>query len=130
VSLNIYRRHGKKCPYVGKPRSARNNQACKRQCSIWVEGTLGGEYIRRSLDLTHWGAATTLVRGSESEGGIGRIPSGSSTPPDGSSSPSRPSRMSTEPSSLGSVAASELNATTATAGPTDVSRDPQHRTVG
>jgi hypothetical protein len=85
VSLNIYRRHGKKCPYVGKPRSARNNQACKRQCSIWVEGTLGGEYIRRSLDLKHWGAATTLVRGSESEGGIGRIPSGSSTPPDGSS---------------------------------------------
>ena len=72
MALTIYRRHGKKCPYYRKSRYARNNHACKAQCAIWVQGTLGGESIRRSLDLTRWEAASALVRAWEVEGHIGR----------------------------------------------------------
>jgi len=44
VPLTIYRRHGQKCPYYRKARDARNNRACQSRCSIWVQGSLGGEY--------------------------------------------------------------------------------------
>jgi hypothetical protein len=33
-----------------------------------VQGTLGGETIRKALDLTAWEAASDLVRGWESAG--------------------------------------------------------------
>lgn len=71
MPLTIYRRHGKKCPYHGKSRHARNNRACQRRCSIWVQGSLGGEYIRRALDLTCWEAAVDLIRGWEAVGRLG-----------------------------------------------------------
>jgi integrase len=71
VPLTIYRRHGPKCPYHGKPRNARNTRACQQQCGIWVEGSLAGEYVRRSLGLTYWEAAVNLVRGWEVAGRIG-----------------------------------------------------------
>jgi hypothetical protein len=72
VPLTIYRRHGKKCPYYRKARDARNNRACQSRCSIWVQGSLGGEYIRRALDLTYWEAAVDLIRSWEAAGRIGR----------------------------------------------------------
>jgi hypothetical protein len=56
MALTIYRRHRKTCPYYRRARKARNTHACKAQCPIWVQGTLAGESIRRSLDLTYWEA--------------------------------------------------------------------------
>jgi hypothetical protein len=38
-----------------------------------VQGSLGGEYLRRSLDLTSWEAAQDRVRGWEASGEIGVV---------------------------------------------------------
>jgi integrase len=64
--LRIYRRHATHCPY----RSERNRR-CK--CPIYVEGTLGRESIRRSLDQTSWAAATELVTAWTASGKIGLV---------------------------------------------------------
>jgi len=62
--LQLYRRHRPPCRH--RSRRFRN---CK--CPIWVQGSLGREYVRRSLDLRSWDAATDLVRGWESAGRVG-----------------------------------------------------------
>jgi hypothetical protein len=36
-----------------------------------VQGSLGGEYLRRSLDLVSWEAAQDRVRGWEASGEVG-----------------------------------------------------------
>jgi integrase len=61
MALTIYRRHSKLCPFFRRPRNARNNCHCKRQCSIWVEGSIAGHYMRRALDLTDWEVAAAVV---------------------------------------------------------------------
>lgn len=61
--LTIYRRHLKACPY-----RSRKHRRCK--CPIWVAGTLGGEPVKKSLDLTAWEAAQDKVRLWESRGRI------------------------------------------------------------
>jgi hypothetical protein len=96
VPLTIYRRHGKKCAYYGKSRNARNARSCQSHCSIWVEGCLAGQYVRKSLDVTYWEAALTLVRSWELAGRIGPIlpPDqvlGPALPP-GGGVPARPER--------------------------------------
>ena len=63
--LAIYRRHTSPCRYT-----SRRFRNCK--CPIWVQGSLGGEYLRRSLDLRAWEAATDLVRSWESAGKVGQ----------------------------------------------------------
>lgn len=63
--LAIYRRHTSPCRYT-----SRRFRNCK--CPIWVQGSLGGEYLRRSLDLRAWEAATDLVRSWESAGKLGQ----------------------------------------------------------
>lgn len=60
--LTIYRRHSRNCPHFNKPRHARGTRACALRCTIWVQGSLNGEPIRRSLELTCWEAATDLIR--------------------------------------------------------------------
>jgi site-specific recombinase XerD len=62
--LSIYRRHAPPCRH-----RSRRFRKCK--CPIWVQGSLGGEYIRRSLDLRAWEAATDRVREWESAGKLG-----------------------------------------------------------
>ena len=69
--LTIYRRHTPDCTYFGKKRHAKGATACAGRCPIWVQGTLRGETIRRSLDLRSWEAAADLVRGWEASGTIG-----------------------------------------------------------
>ncbi len=64
--LAIYRRHQPPCRY--RSRRVRN---CK--CPIWVQGSLRGEYVRRSLDLRSWEAASGLVRDWEASGEIGVV---------------------------------------------------------
>src|SRR5437867_3932881 len=61
--LTIYRRHLKACPH-----RSRKHRRCK--CPIWVAGTLAGEPVKRSLDLTAWEAAQDKVRLWESRGRI------------------------------------------------------------
>src|SRR5262245_18268917 len=66
--LRIYRRHGTHCHY----RSERDRR-CK--CPIYVEGTLGGESIRRSLDQTSKYAASEVVNQWTASGTIGHVKS-------------------------------------------------------
>jgi integrase/recombinase XerD len=39
----------------------------------WVQGSLAGDYLRRSLDLVSWEAAQDLVRGWEASGEVGVV---------------------------------------------------------
>lgn len=55
--LFLYRRHEAKCPHKGKGRA---HQRCK--CPVWVDGTLVGARINRSLDTRDWNRAGTVVR--------------------------------------------------------------------
>jgi hypothetical protein len=71
VPLTIYRRHLDTCKHAGKPRRDAWSQKCS--CPLWVQGSLGGEYLRRSLDLVSWEAAQDRVRGWEASGEIGVI---------------------------------------------------------
>jgi integrase/recombinase XerD len=64
--LAIYRRHQPPCRYT-----SRRFRNCK--CPIWVQGSLRGEYLRQSLDLRSWEAASDLVRGWEASGEIGVV---------------------------------------------------------
>lgn len=65
--LAIYRRHQSPCKYT-----LRRFRNCK--CPIWVQqGSLRGEYVRRSLDLRSWEAASDLVRGWEASGEVGVV---------------------------------------------------------
>jgi integrase/recombinase XerD len=59
--LTLFRRHMKGCKFTG-----RKHRSCK--CPIAVEGTLRGEFIRKSLDLRNWEAATKVIRDWEVEG--------------------------------------------------------------
>jgi integrase/recombinase XerD len=69
--LTVYRRHATDCEYFGKPRYVRGARSCKRRCPLWVQGSVGGEYIRKSLNLTSWEAAAELVRAWEASGQLG-----------------------------------------------------------
>src|SRR4051812_4175520 len=64
--LTIYRRHLQECPHQD-----RRYRRCK--CPIWVQGSLAGEKIRKSLDLNSWEAATDLINNWTSSGEIGVV---------------------------------------------------------
>jgi integrase/recombinase XerD len=53
--LTLFKRHKKSCPHT-----ARKYRRCS--CPIHVEGSLGGEKIRRAMDQTSWEAAENEVR--------------------------------------------------------------------
>ena|ERR1700722_4856301 len=59
--LTPYRRHKAECRHT-----SRKYRSCG--CPIWVQGTLRGESIRESLDLTNWEAAHKLLRDWEIHG--------------------------------------------------------------
>lgn len=71
MPLAIYRRHSPDCQFYGRARRDSRSQKC--QCAIWVQGSLGSQYLRRTLDLTAWSAAQELVRGWEASGEIGVV---------------------------------------------------------
>lgn len=58
--LTVYRRHRAKCKF--------KSRRAKCSCPIWTQGTLHGEKIRQSLDLTNWEASQKLVRDWEIHG--------------------------------------------------------------
>jgi hypothetical protein len=57
-----------------QPRNARNNRHCRRQCSIWVEGSLADLYMRRALDLHGLGRRHVPGARVGSAGGDRRVP--------------------------------------------------------
>ena len=72
--LTIYRRHltsgfgpknDKPCPHLSKGRQYR-----RCSCPIWVQGTVAGDPVRKSLDLTNWERATEVVRDMEVAGTV------------------------------------------------------------
>lgn len=64
--LTIYRRHQPPCRHT-----TRRFRNCK--CPIWVQGSLRGEYVRRSLDLRSWEAASDLITAWNASGQIGVV---------------------------------------------------------
>ncbi len=65
--LNLWRRHLKSCPH-----RLRTYKKCG--CPIWVQGTLHGKWLKRSLDLRNWEAAQRLVREWEAGAGARSVP--------------------------------------------------------
>jgi site-specific recombinase XerD len=67
-SLTLWRWHARTCPHRKKGR--RWNRC---NCGIWVQGSLGGEWIKRSLNTREWGAAAAIVHGWEASGQVGVV---------------------------------------------------------
>src|SRR3984893_13147310 len=63
--LTIYRRHQKECEHRSEGRKYRR---CR--CPIWVDGFLGGQEIRKSLDMADWQKAQDEMRKWEAEGAM------------------------------------------------------------
>jgi integrase/recombinase XerD len=55
--LTIYRRHSSKCAHRSEGRKYR-----RCHCPIWVDGFVGGQEVRESLDLRNWEEAQDKVR--------------------------------------------------------------------
>jgi hypothetical protein len=49
--LHLFRRHYPPCRHT-----SRRYRRCN--CPLWVQGSLGGEWIKKSLNLTSWEAAS------------------------------------------------------------------------
>lgn len=65
-ALALYRRHLSDCPHGGK-----GNRWTRCQCPIWVQGSIGGEAVRRSMNTANWTAASTSVHQWQASGRIG-----------------------------------------------------------
>jgi integrase/recombinase XerD len=61
--LTIYRRHRRDCPHRKEGRQYRR---CR--CPIWVDGRLGGQRIRESLETNNWEQAERIVLEWQNEG--------------------------------------------------------------
>jgi integrase/recombinase XerD len=67
-SLTIWRWHARSCPHRKKGR-----RWTRCNCGIWVQGSLGGEWVKRSLNTRDWSAAATIVHGWEASGQVGVV---------------------------------------------------------
>lgn len=65
-ALALYRRHLRECQHLPK-----GNSWTRCQCPIWVQGSIGGEAVRRSLNTNNWTAATATVQGWQISGQVG-----------------------------------------------------------
>jgi integrase/recombinase XerD len=61
--LTIYRRHRKNCAHREEGRAYR-----RCQCPIWVDGFLGGQEMRESLELHDWQKANEKIQEWEADG--------------------------------------------------------------
>ena len=64
--LRIFRRHRALCPH-------RSERYRRCSCPIYVEGSLGGEYVRKALDQTSWEAASDLIAAWTASGKVGVV---------------------------------------------------------
>ena len=67
-SLTLWRWHARACPHRAKGR-----RWTRCSCGIWVQGSLGGEWIKRSLNTRDWSAAAATVHGWEASGQVGVV---------------------------------------------------------
>ena len=67
-SLTLWRWHARSCPHRSKGR-----RWTRCNCGIWVQGSLGGEWVKRSLNTRDWSAAAAIVHGWEASGQIGVV---------------------------------------------------------
>lgn len=59
--LHLYRRHLKSCKFfAGSSNGNRREVHCR--CPIWVDGTLQGRRVNKSLDLRNWARASEIIR--------------------------------------------------------------------
>ncbi len=64
--LHLFRRHYPPCPH-----KSRRYRRCN--CPLWVQGSLGGEWIKKSLNVTSWEAASDLVTAWTASGQVGVV---------------------------------------------------------
>jgi site-specific recombinase XerD len=67
-SITLYRRHARSCPHRKK---GRRWNRCK--CGIWVQGSLGGRWLKESLNTRDWSAAAAIVHEWEASRQIGAL---------------------------------------------------------
>lgn len=67
-SLTLFRWHARTCPHRSKGR-----RWTRCDCGIWVQGSLGGQWVKRSLNTREWSAAAATVHGWEASGQIGVV---------------------------------------------------------
>jgi site-specific recombinase XerD len=60
--LKLWRRHLPECPHLDKGRTW-----LKCACPIWVDGSLDGRRVRKSLDTLNWQRANQIVHDMESD---------------------------------------------------------------
>jgi integrase/recombinase XerD len=65
-SLALYRLHSRTCPHRSKGR-----QWTRCRCAVWVQGSLGGQWIKRSLSTREWSIAAATVHEWEAARAIG-----------------------------------------------------------
>jgi len=67
-SLTLWRWHARSCPHRAKGR-----RWTRCTCAIWIQGSLGGQWVKRSLNTRDWAAAAAVVHGWEASGQIGVV---------------------------------------------------------
>lgn len=67
-SLTLFRWHARTCSHRSKGR-----RWTRCNCGVWVQGSLGGEWVKRSLNTREWSAAAATVHGWEASGQIGVV---------------------------------------------------------
>ena len=65
-SLALFRWHARTCPHRSKGR-----RWTRCNCSVWVQGSLGGEWIKRSLNTRDWSVAAATIHEWEAAREIG-----------------------------------------------------------
>ena len=65
-SLALFRWHARTCPHRSKGR-----RWTRCNCSVWVQGSLGGEWIKRSINTRDWSVAAATIHEWEAAREIG-----------------------------------------------------------
>ena len=65
-SLALFRWHARTCPQRSKGR-----RWTRCNCSVWVQGSLGGEWVKRSLNTRDWSVAAATIHDWEAAREVG-----------------------------------------------------------
>jgi integrase/recombinase XerD len=65
-SLTLYRLHARSCPHRSKGR-----RWTRCNCAVWVQGSLAGKWVKKSLNTREWSVAAAIVHEWEAAREIG-----------------------------------------------------------
>jgi len=65
--LTAYRRHLQRCKFTLRPEK-------KCQCPVWIQGTLNGVWMKKSLGIRNWESAQKVIRDMEAGESVEHIP--------------------------------------------------------